>query len=61
MSLAELQSKALELSREERLALAHFLEAVDYPTTEEFDRHWLEIVNQRIENVKTKKHAVFAM
>ncbi len=55
MSLAELQSKALELSREERVALAHFLEEIEHPTTEEFDQHWLKIINQRIENVKTGK------
>jgi hypothetical protein len=55
MSLTELQSKALELSREERIAFVHFLEAIDNPTSEEFDQQWLEVVNQRIENLKTGK------
>lgn len=55
MRLAELQSKALELNREERVALAHFLEEIEHPSTEEFDRHWFEVINQRIENIKSEK------
>lgn len=58
MSLPEIQSLARELSHEERITLAHFLEELEHPTSDEFDQHWLEVVGKRIENVKTGKSKI---
>ena len=44
--------KVLELNRKERLEFSIFLSELLHPTNEEFDQHWLEIVNASIENVK---------
>jgi hypothetical protein len=55
MSLYGLKLKILELDRNEQLELSEFLVELLNPALEEFDRHWLEVVKTRIENVKTGK------
>ena len=52
MTLDDMKSKVLELNRKEQLEFSVFLSQLLHPTTKEFDQHWLEVVNTRIENVK---------
>ncbi len=52
MSLTDLKEQALQLTREEQIALRDFIDEIANPVDPEFDRRWLEIVNQRRENLR---------
>jgi hypothetical protein len=53
MSLTDLKEQALQLTREEQIALRDFIDEIANPVDPAFDQRWLEIVNQRRENVRS--------
>ena len=61
MSLIDWQDKLSELSYEEKLTLRDFLDEAMRPVDPEFDRHWVEIVKQRRENVRSGKSKTFTL
>ena len=61
MSLIDWQDKLSEPSYEEKLTLRNFLDEAMHPVDPEFDRHWVEIVKQRRENVRSGKSKTFTL
>jgi Putative addiction module component len=53
MSLPEIIQQASQLNREERLVLRNVLDELESPTDPEFDRHWLEVVNDRRQKLQS--------
>jgi Putative addiction module component len=55
MSLMEWKEKLRELSYEEKLVLRNLLDEETHPIDPEVDQHWLEVVKQRRENIRSGK------
>ena len=54
MSLSDLKEQTSQLSREEQIALRDFIDELTHPVDAAFDQHWLNVVNQRRENLRNK-------
>ncbi|NJK44268.1 MAG: addiction module protein [Pleurocapsa sp. SU_196_0] len=61
MSLTEITRQAFQLTVEEQVALRNSLHENTHPIEPEFDQHWLEVVKQRRENVRSGKSRIVSL
>ena len=56
MSLQEVKTLALELTVQERAELADILlETLEYPSQEEIERRWADVIKRRVEELRSGK------